>query len=317
MTTAAFTSFSDVQLFKAQAQPLLLGNIKLNTVALSELHALDHSTPGTFMGTCCCTACNSTAAVFCPGHSKTDNLFYSKSKLYVSDGLCEHAAKAVAAELQGVHWSSLTAPAAAAAAALKQTGGLQVQFLQQMHLMVLQQQSKDAAGTATAAAAAAAAVDTASEAAAAGGGRGVEAPAGIGAPPSTTAATAACPAGSPAGSSMQLRAVSAGNPDDMKFLHSWFADFLQEAMHTTAPPSDSQVSLLLQPWLQQGQFQLLHAAGQPVCLLCHVPTTSSSVRIVLVYTPQQHRRRGHARVAGEGSKRGGCAAQHDVTMPVC
>lgn len=99
------------------------------------------------------------------------------------------------------------------------------------------------------------------------------------------------------GSSMQLRALSADSSDDMQLLHSWFAEFLQEAMHSLATPSDSQVQVLLQPWMKQGQFHVLQAAGQPVCLLCHVPTTNSSSRIVLVYTPEQHRRRGHARVA--------------------
>ncbi|WIA11419.1 hypothetical protein OEZ85_011536 [Tetradesmus obliquus] len=79
MTTAAFTGFSDIQLFKAQVQPLLRENIESNTVLLSELHGLDHRTPGTFMGTCSCTECNRTAAVFIPDCSETGNLFGSQN----------------------------------------------------------------------------------------------------------------------------------------------------------------------------------------------------------------------------------------------
>jgi hypothetical protein len=306
MTTAAFTAFSDTQQFKAHVQPVLLRDIDVNTVILSELHALDHADRNTFMGTCSCAGCNSTAAVFCPGCSETSNLFDSKSRLYVSDGLCRHAAKELTVQLQDVKWNSLTAPAASAAA-LQQAGGLELQLLQQMNVMVLKTPLTDVPRSPGAA------VTTEAAAEAGSGGRGVEAPAGAAVLSSSAAGTAARFASTTSSSSEQqqqqqqqlllqhLCALSADRSTDMQFLQSWFADFLQEAMHATSAPDSSQVSLLLQPWLQQGQFNVLRAAGQPVCLLCHVPVTSSSTRIALVYTPKQHRRQGHASVAGEAS----------------
>ncbi|KAF6261602.1 hypothetical protein COO60DRAFT_1636598 [Scenedesmus sp. NREL 46B-D3] len=135
-----------------------------------------------------------------------------------------------------------------------------MQLLQQMNLMVYKQHTEEAAGSAAA--------DE----------RGAAATASTGIPSSE-------------------EALIAASAEDVKLLQGWFSEFLHEAMRSTAPPSDSQVNGMLQPWLQQGQFHVLQAAGQRVCLLCHVSTTSSSARIVLVFTPQQHRRKGHARAA--------------------
>jgi hypothetical protein len=301
MVPATVTIFSDIEVFKPYALPVLHADIASNTVALSELHGLNQSTPGIFLSTCSCTGCSSTAVVFCTGSSSdSGNLFYSNSRLLISTGLCKHAAQVVAAELQGLQWSSLTAPGASAAA-LCEVGGLSMQLVQQMNLMVLNaQHAPHAAGF---------------EATAVGLAEGQEAEASSGVeqqqqqqqqqqhnagssnsirlPLPCSSAAAAAPDGS-----KQLQALSAASTKDMQLLHSWFSGFIQEAMHSTTPASDSQINALLQPWLQQGQFHVLQAAGHPVCLLCDVPTTSSSTRIVLVYTPQEHRRKGHARAAG-------------------
>jgi hypothetical protein len=310
MFPATVTIYSDIEVFKAHARPLLHGDVELNTVALSELHVLKHGTPGIFLSTCSCTECSTTAVVFCTGSSsEVENLFYSNSRLLVPRGLCEHAAQVVAAEFRGLQWSSLTAPGASAAALCK-VGGLSMQLVQRMNLMVLQaQHAPHVAGVAAAAAATAA------------GGlaeRGeAEAPAGmrqeqqqqqrndstdIGGSSSNNSMRLPLPCSSEpvaaADGSKQLQALSAADTEDMQLLQSWFAGFIQEAVHSTTQASDSEINALLQPWLQQGELYVLQAAGEPVCLLCHVPTTSSSTRIVLVYTPQGHRRKGHARAAG-------------------
>ena len=50
---------------------------------------------------------------------------------------------------------------------------------------------------------------------------------------------------------------------------------------------------------QQSAAGLMDGQQHPVTLLCHVPTSSSSTRIVQVFTPHQFRRKGYARAAGE------------------
>jgi hypothetical protein len=198
----------------------------------------------------------------------------------------------VAAELRGLQWSSLTAPGASAAALCK-VGGLSMQLVQRMNLMVLQAQH--APHVAGVAAAAAGGLAERGEAEAPAGMRQEQQQqqqqqqrndsTGIGGGSSNSSIRSPLPCSSKAvaaaDGSKQLQALSAADTKDMQLLQSWFAGFIQEAVHSTTQGSDSHINAMLQPWLQQGEFYVLQAAGEPVCLLCHVPTASSSTRIVL------------------------------------
>lgn len=82
---------------------------------------------------------------------------------------------------------------------------------------------------------------------------------------------------------------------------------------STHTPSQVEDSVL--PRLQQGMYFLLRhsqlassgseasggsssSSGTPVCLVSHSPSSGSSTRITMVYTPQEQRGRGHAKTAG-------------------
>jgi len=62
-----------------------------------------------------------------------------------------------------------------------------------------------------------------------------------------------------------------------------------------------QVAAGVMPRLQQGWYFLLAATagGPPVCLVAHTPSSHASTRITMVYTPAEHRGKGHAKAAGE------------------
>lgn len=57
---------------------------------------------------------------------------------------------------------------------------------------------------------------------------------------------------------------------------------------------------MVTPRLQRGLYHVLtDAAGVAVCMASHYPTSSSSTRITMLYTPQEFRGRGFGRQAGE------------------
>lgn len=79
------------------------------------------------------------------------------------------------------------------------------------------------------------------------------------------------------------------------------------AFPTPCLPPHMQVSPGVMPRLQQGWYYALTdpqaasacSSGCAVCLVAHTPSSASSTRITMVYTPPEHRGRGHAKVAGE------------------
>jgi mono/diheme cytochrome c family protein len=147
---------------------------------------------------------------------------------------------------------------------------------------------------------------------------------GLGDPPlTTTAAAVGLLAHSSSSSSisavtscaaLQLRSCSTDNAADMQLVMQWAGDFLVQVFHLPSAPAAPQLQEMVLPRLQRGLYHVLYdsapatlaaaaaatqAASAPVCMACHVPTSSDSARITMLYTPPEQRGRGYGRQTSE------------------
>jgi hypothetical protein len=110
-------------------------------------------------------------------------------------------------------------------------------------------------------------------------------------------------------SSLQLRSCSADNPADVQLVLQWAGEFLKQVFHLASVPPAPHLQAMVLPRLQQGLYYVLcdssaagaaaAAAAVPVCMASHVPTSSDSTRITMLYTPAEQRGRGYGRHTSE------------------
>jgi mono/diheme cytochrome c family protein len=113
---------------------------------------------------------------------------------------------------------------------------------------------------------------------------------------------------------LQLRSCSADNAADVQLVMQWAGDFLAQVFHLPSAPAAPQLQEMVLPRLQRGLYHVLYdsapatfaaaaaapqAAAAPVCMACHVPTSSDSARITMLYTPPEQRGRGYGRQTSE------------------
>lgn len=86
---------------------------------------------------------------------------------------------------------------------------------------------------------------------------------------------------------------------DTALVLNWCSSFLAQVFHMPTPPPLQQLSKMTLPRLRNGLYSVVRDNGQAVSMVSHVPTSESSTRITMLYTPEVCRGRGYGRFAGE------------------
>lgn len=97
---------------------------------------------------------------------------------------------------------------------------------------------------------------------------------------------------------LKLEVCSPCSPEDTALVLDWCGSFLAHVFHLPGPPPAAQLSAMVLPRLQCGLYSVLKDGSQAVCMIGHVPTSNSSTRITMLYTPEEFRGKGYGRIAG-------------------
>uniref|UniRef100_A0A383VFM6 N-acetyltransferase domain-containing protein n=1 Tax=Tetradesmus obliquus TaxID=3088 RepID=A0A383VFM6_TETOB len=287
--------FTDVEQFRSIALPILESDTTLNTLALAAVLSVSESKPGVVLGLLTNSSTSSRHVLVSPGFQGIG------CQLYVAPAPAdEDSAKLIAQQLPNLPCTTVSTTSAGAAL-LQHYCSWQAKHHMNVMLYKPEKSNSTCAAMAgvlssaaaepphTAAAAGIGNTDRATEAAAA----AAAAAAGLSAPSSTTP-------------SLQLRSCSADSAADVQLVMQWAGEFLQEVFHLASVPAAPQLQAMVLPRLQQGLYYVLcnsaaaaAAAGPaaPVCMAGHVPTSSDSTRITMLYTPAAQRGRGYGRHA--------------------
>jgi hypothetical protein len=279
--------FTDVQQFRSAALPILESDTVSNTLALSALHSIAEIKPGVVLGLLTSSS-SSKHVLVSPG------LQGIGCQLYLAPALTEDdSAKLIAQQLPNMLCTTVSTTSAGAGL-LQQHCGWQAKH--RMNVMLYKPITSTVGCTAS------------MPAAASMPGTATAAEAGAGHTCSATTAAAAAGLSAPSsshrssiGSSLQLRSCSADNPTDVQLVLHWVGEFLAQVFHLASAPPAPQLQAMVLPRLQQGLYFVLcdssaatgAAAAAPVCMASHVPTSSDSTRITMLYTPAEHRSRGY------------------------
>ncbi|KAF6261605.1 hypothetical protein COO60DRAFT_741693 [Scenedesmus sp. NREL 46B-D3] len=297
-STPALAFFTDVEQFRPIALPLLASDTTFNTLALTALLSVTAPKPGMVLGLLTNSSNSSSIVLVCPG------LQGIGCQLYVAPAPTdEEAAKLIAQQLPNLSCTT-TSTTSAGAALLQQYCGWPEKH--RMHIMLYQPEDSSDEGadvaaltetsTTTAASrlAAGAAADT--------GYTGKAATAAYAAAAGLLAhSTSSWPSSIPCTAALTLRSCSPDKPADVQLVLEWAGEFLAQAFHLASAPPAPQLQAMVLPRLQQGLYYLLHdssaaaAAAAPVCMACHVPTSSDSTRVTMLFTPAEQRGRGYGR----------------------
>ena len=293
--------YGDATVFREHILPVVENDLLRNTVFLSELSSIDAGTKGTYLGSVSCSAC--------PSRRTSAAVAAGPRGVITSSVFCDNTVKALARQLDALDSVFITAPSAAAKHIM---AACQWDLKHTMNLMEL----KESSSTTTPA------PNTNASTAAV--------PGDVVSPTSAAAESNASSITSRPLPKVHLRVLSPDSSEDMSLILDWSSDFFQDQMLLPSKTSTSQVQAMILPWVLHGQYSLALASGtaaaaaaaatagdqqpaapvstdvvqqHPLTLLCHVPTSSSSTRIVQVFTPHQFRRKGYARAAGEQETR--------------